>query len=211
MTIKGILFDLDGTLLYTNDLVVESFQYTFKKVLNMEINRQEVIKYFGEPLETTFARFAPEKINILLKTYRQHNHKKHDKLTKIFPGVKETLKNLKTNGYKLAVVTSKKNDIARHGLDFFDILPYFDAMIGADDTNKHKPQPEPVLKALEKLNLTPKEAIMIGDSPYDILCAKNAGVYTAVVKYTEHPWNKLMELKPNYILENLKEVKKILY
>ncbi|MFZ5943074.1 MAG: pyrophosphatase PpaX [Bacillota bacterium] len=210
MNIKGILFDLDGTLINTNDLIVETFQYTYKKILDLDVCRDDITCRFGEPLVDTLAQYCPEKVDLLLKTYRDYNFAKHDDLTTIFPGSKETVIELKKRGYSLAVVTSKKNIGAHQGLNLFGLTPYIDCFIGYDDTTSHKPNPEPALKALEGLRIAPQEALMVGDSPYDILCGKNAGTYTAVVKYTEHSLEKLMELKPDYVLNELGDLLSIL-
>jgi len=208
--IKGILFDLDGTLINTNELIIETFQYTYKNILNLDIPREEIVQFFGEPLVDTLAKYGPDKVELLLKTYRDYNLQKHDEVTTIFPGVKETVISLKKQGYQLAIVTSKKNIGARKGLDLFGLTSYIDFFVGYDDTDKHKPNPDPALKALTGLKLTPQEAIMIGDSPYDILCGKNAGTHTAVVKYTEHSLDKLMDLKPDYVLNQLPDLLNIL-
>lgn len=210
MAIKLILFDLDGTLLYTNDLVIKTFQYTLKNILNREITREELIPYFGEPLVVTLERFSKENVDTLVKTYRDYNHKYHDELTTIFPGVREALQELKDQGYLLGVVTSKLNHVAQRGLDLFDIFSFFDTFVGANDTEKHKPHPDPILKALENLNIKPEEALMVGDTPFDILCGKNAKVSTAVVEYSEHSVEKLQEYKPDYVIENLTDLIKIL-
>lgn len=202
MTIKGILFDLDGTLLYTNDLVIKSFQHTLKNVLNQDVTKEEIIPYFGEPLLDTLNRYSSEKIEELTTTYRAYNHENHDELTKIFPGVKEGLKSLKNEGYLLGVVTAKINPVAKRGLDLFDIYPYFDTFIGAYDTEKHKPNPEPIFKALENLKLKPEEVLMVGDTPFDILCGKNAGVSTAIVNYSEHTKEKLLKYEPDYFIDS---------
>ncbi|MDK2823647.1 MAG: pyrophosphatase PpaX [Clostridia bacterium] len=210
MSIRGILFDLDGTLINTNELIVETFQYTYKKILQLDVPREEITQYFGEPLVDTLAKYDSEKVDLLLKTYRDYNYLKHDELATIFPGVKDTIRTLKENGYKLAVVTSKKNEGARKGLSLFGLTPYIDYLVGYDDTKKHKPNPDPALRALQALKLNPEETLMVGDSPYDILCGKTAGTYTGIVKYSEHSLEKLMELKPDYVLNQLPDLLKIL-
>lgn len=206
MNIKGILFDLDGTVINTNDLVIKSFQHTLKNKLNLEVTRGELVPFFGEPLVDTFARYSADKVDLLVTAYREFNRQEHDNLTTIFPGVKETIIQLKNEGYLLAIVTSKKNASAHQGLRLFGLEQYFDCFVGYDDTEKHKPNPEPVFQALASLSLKPEQAIMVGDSPYDILCGKNAGTATAVVKYSEHPLEKLMEYKPDYVLNDLTDI-----
>jgi pyrophosphatase PpaX len=206
MKLKAILFDLDGTLINTNELIVETFQYTYKTILNLDVPREEIVQYFGEPLIDTLAKYDSQKVETLLKTYRDYNFKRHDEIVTIFPGVKETLIQLKDKGYLLAIVTSKKNNAAQKGLDLFELSPLFDCLVGCDDTEKHKPNPDPILKALDNLNLEPQEALMVGDSPYDLLCGKNAGTFTAVVKYTEHSLERLISLKPDLVLDQIQDL-----
>lgn len=206
MTIKGILFDLDGTLINTNKLIIETFQYTYKNILGLDVSREEIVENFGEPLIDTLAKYGPDQVELLLKTYREYNFKRHDELTTIFPSVKDTLILLKEKGYLLGVVTSKKNTAAKKGLDLFELTPYIDCLVGYDDTKDHKPHPAPIMKALTDLALDPHQALMVGDSHYDLLCGKNAQTKTALVKYTEHSLEKLLALKPDYVLNELKDL-----
>ena len=96
------------------------------------------------------------------------------------------------------------------GLNLFQLSPFFDCLVGYDDTEKHKPNPDPIFKALECLKLDPCDALMVGDSPYDLLCGKNAGTFTAVVKYTEHSLKTLLDLKPDFVLNQIQDLSEIL-
>jgi len=210
MQIKAVLFDLDGTILYTNDLIVNSFQFTLKKILGLTITREEIVECFGEPLYKTLGKYSSERLEELVKTYREYNLECHDSQTKIFPDVISTLKILKNSGYKLGIVTSKINQVALRGLELFDLIKYFDCFVGANDTAKHKPDPEPLLIALDRLRIQPENAIYVGDSPYDLLCGRNAKTLTAAVEYSEYPLERLIECNPNYILKNLSDITQIL-
>jgi pyrophosphatase PpaX len=203
MAIRIVLFDLDGTLLDTNELIIQSFQYTYKKHLEKEVPREEIIKTFGEILKNTFERECKGCVEEALGTYRHFQMLNFNKLITIHTGVKEGLKALHRKGYKLGVVTSRLNDSALKGLRMFDIEHYFDSIIGASDTNKHKPDPTPIYMALEELGGDPKEAVMIGDSPYDILCAKNAGVQSIVVSWSALPREMYMQYHPDHVVESM--------
>ncbi|MBP2653176.1 MAG: ppaX [Firmicutes bacterium] len=206
MRYKGILFDLDGTLLDTNKLIIESFQHTFKVHYNREVDLDVVRAYFGRPLRAALEYLGPDKIDELTRTYREFNAANHDRLTGIFPGVAETIKSLYEQDIRLAVVTSKMQARARKGLELFDLEKYFCTIVGCDNCQKHKPDPEPVQRALNELGLIGEDCLMIGDSPFDLASAKAVGVKTAAVRWTEVPWNFLMEENPDYILDNIKDL-----
>jgi pyrophosphatase PpaX len=207
--IKAVLFDLDGTLIDTNDLIIQSFKHTYRKHLNKDVPDSEIVMHFGEPLLATLARYDEANADILIQTYRAHNETVHDELTKEIVGVKETLRELKTLGIKIGVVTSKRRELAIRGLKLFNLHELMEVIITPEDTVKHKPEAEPVLKACELLEISPKEALMVGDSHYDILCGKNAGSKSCLVKYTALPVDKIMKHNPEYAVEEIKDILKI--
>lgn len=204
--IKGIFFDLDGTLINTNKLIVSSFQYVFKENLDLMVEEQEIVQYFGEPLSYTMAKYTEDRVEELVKKYVEYSLSIHDEYTEGFNGVEEGLCYLREKGFKLAVVTSKRRNTALRGLRLFDLEKYFDVIISPEDTEKHKPCGEPVLKACEVLNLSPEEVLMVGDSHNDILCGRNAGSKTCLVKYTALPLEKLLEHKPDYVIESIEDI-----
>jgi pyrophosphatase PpaX len=206
MRYKGICFDLDGTLLDTNKLIIKSFQHTFKVHYNQEVDLNVVRAYFGRPLRAALEYLGPDKIDELTGTYREFSAANHDRLTGIFPGVAETIKTLYEHDIRLAVVTSKMQSRARKGLDLFDLAEYFPVIVGCDNCQKHKPDPEPVQRALTELGLMPSDCLMVGDSPFDLASAKSNGVKTAAVRWTEVPWNSLLAEKPDYILDKMKDL-----
>ena len=204
--IKAVLFDLDGTLVDTNNLIIQSFKHTFKKHLNIDVPASEIVMHFGEPLIETLSRYDKDNADILIQTYRAHNEAIHDELAKEIVGSKETIKELKALGIKVGVVTSKRRPIAERGLKLFNLYDLMDVIITPEDTPKHKPEGEPVEKACEILNIKPCEAIMVGDSHYDILCGKNAGAKSCVVKYTALPLQKIMDYDPDYSIDEIRGI-----
>lgn len=210
MPIKGILFDLDGTVINTNDLILHTFDYTFDKILNLKVPTEQLIQTFGRPLHQVMAEFDAEKADLLLTTYRAYNAQVHDQMITLFPKVAETLGTLQDLGYKLAIVTSKKNDIALRGLDLFHLTPYFDVFIGSEDTILHKPNPDPLLKALDLLGIAPNEALMVGDSPYDLISGQQAGTKTIGVAYSVHGSDVLQSHHPDYMIDQFDDILNIL-
>ncbi len=209
MTIKGILFDLDGTLLETTPLIIRSFQHAFTTVYNRPIAESDVFSFFGKPLRAAMEALGPDKTEELLQAFREYNLAHHDELVTIFPDIEATLAELEASGLKLAIVTSKISKTARRGLALFDLEKYFSVIIGLEDSLRHKPEPEPVLTALALLGLAPEECLMVGDSPFDILSAHRAGVEAAAVSWSHVDWNEVLATEPEYILSNIRQLKEI--
>jgi len=184
MKYKYVLFDLDGTLIDTNSLIIDSFKYTYKTHLGIDVPEEEILKYFGEPLIVTLRRYSEEQADAMYQTYITYNEAKHDSSVSLCGDIKGMLEQLKNLGCTLAVVTSKRGKVAMQGLELFDIKKYFDVIVTLEDTELHKPHPAPVLKALELLNAKPEETIMVGDSIFDIQCAHGAGVKAVLVKWS---------------------------
>lgn len=180
--INTIIFDFDGTLVNTNDVIIEAWQHTYRHYGREEKPVDYITRFFGEPLITTMAREFPEvPPEESAEVYRAHQRAKADELVKLFPDIPRLLKTLKGKGYKMGIVTSRTGESTAFYLKMFGIGQYFGGIVSCDDTDKHKPDPEPVLLGLAKLNAEPEEAIMIGDSFFDMKCANNAGVMTVLV------------------------------
>lgn len=205
--INCVLFDLDGTLLDTFNLVTKSFQHTFRQHFGREITAEEILPFFGEPLWVTMERFSKEEAQELMKTFRRFNLAHHDDLATLFPGTKETLEVIKAKGIAIGVVTSKVKLTALRGLELFELEPLINVCIALEDCANHKPHQEPIFNALDALGITDRaEVLMVGDSPFDIQCAHNAGVKSAAVAWSLIPQEVIAAAKPDYIIHNLQEV-----
>jgi len=181
---KYILFDFDGTLVNTNDVILASWQHTYRHYLGHEVPQERITACFGEPLLLTMEReFPGVDPNDAAEVYRSFQAEHADRLVTLFPGIRELLTDLKNAGYVLGIVTSRTRVSALRYMDMFDITSYFSDMVTCDDTDIHKPNPEPLLLAMSKLGAAAEESIMIGDSPFDIKCANNAGVDSVMVNW----------------------------
>ena len=182
--LKYILFDFDGTLVNTNDVIIASWQHTYRTYLGHEAPVEHITACFGEPLLLTMAREFPNvPPEASAEVYRNYQKEHADQLVTIFPGVKEMLQDLKEKGYVLGIVTSRTRESALRYMDMLGITSLFDDMVTCDDTTVHKPNPEPLLLGMAKLGASPEESVMIGDSPFDIKCANNAGVRAVMVDW----------------------------
>lgn len=207
--IKGILFDFDGTLANTIDLIMAAFEHTFKECLGRQFNREEIVSGFGLPLGEAMAKYTPDPkmVEYMREVYRDFNMAHHDEMIKTIPGVQEAVAQLQSEGYKMAVVTSKKTPMALRGLKCCGLDGYITTVIGCDDTAHNKPHPEPMLVGAKKLELTPEECICIGDSPFDLQSGHSAGAVTVAVRYTSFAWDKMLaEGKPDYVIDNMLEL-----
>lgn len=211
--LNTVLFDFDGTIMDTNELIVQSWQHTFKTVEGKHRAEEEILSTFGEPLHTTMEKLLPQiPVEEGISIYRNYHYDHFVSLINIFPGILELIKTLKEKGYKVGLVTSRLWHTTEIGLKKYDLEKYFDTIVTCDDTDKHKPDPEPARIALERLESKPEEAIMVGDSIFDILCAKGAGVKAALVGWAlaVNEGDKAGENAPDYIIEKADDLLSIL-
>lgn len=204
--INCVLFDLDGTLIDTNQLIIDSFQYTLKRHIGIDVPAAEIILTFGRPLADILEEYCFDKAADMLQTYREYNESRHDTTTKLIPGVKETLSQLKSAGVILGVVTGKRRQLALRGLRLFGLDAYMQVIVTPEDTTEHKPHPAPVLKALELLGEQPDHTVMVGDSTLDLACARAAGTYTAAVGWSVAPRKLLLAEKPDFVLHRMTDL-----
>ena len=176
------LFDLDGTVLDTTDLIVASFLYTFETGLGQAVTREQLMVHFGRPLVEQFRLMRPDlldhQIDRLVRLYLEHNEAEHDGLVQLVPGADIGLRTLAATGNPLGIVTSKRRDLTRRGLRLFGLDELFSVIVALESTRRHKPHPEPVEYAIKRLKADPKRTIYVGDSPYDMMAGHAAGVRT---------------------------------
>lgn len=208
--ITTLLFDLDGTLIDTNELIIASYLHTLEKYYPGKYAREDVLPFMGPTLHEAFGSINPDRVEEMIIEYRTFNLAQHDALVREFPGVYETVKILKEKGYKLGVVTTKRLDVALRGLRLMNLAAFFEVIIAYDHVEKVKPDPEPIFKALEQLGSKPSEAIMVGDNYHDILGGKNAGTLTAGVAWSIKGRDYIAKYEPDYILEQMPDLLTIL-
>ena len=208
MTLQGVLFDLDGTLINTNELIFQSYDYALDKVLHTNLPRNVLTDTFGKPLQQIMQELGGAQAEPLREAFVAYTLAHEDQIT-LFPHVEETLIQLKASGIDVALVTSRLYQGALRDLNLFELVPYFDAIITPEATQKHKPHPEPAQKAAAALHLHPHQVIFVGDSSHDLQCGRSAGCQTAVVSYSVFPQNELLQCQPHYIIDDLLELVEI--
>jgi pyrophosphatase PpaX len=208
--ITTLLFDLDGTLIDTNELIISSFIHTLNHYYPDQYKREDVLPFMGPPLADTFMKIDSERVDEMIERYRKYNLENHDLLVKEFDGVYETIQALHEQGYKMAIVSTKIRDTVIKGLRLTKLDKFFDVVVGLDDVKHAKPDPEPLQKALHQLGSTPDEALMIGDNSHDILGGKNAGTKTAGVAWSAKGKEYLAQFEPDYMIEHIQDLFDIL-
>ncbi|MHA6251782.1 pyrophosphatase PpaX [Oceanobacillus sp. CAU 1775] len=205
MSIRTILFDLDGTLIDSNQLIFTSFKHTFDSY-NLNFTDEEILEFNGPPLIETFTKIDPLRVDEMVETYREHNKLVHDEFVKVFPEVIETLEILQQKNIKMGVVTTKMAPGVKLAMELTGIEKYFGSIVTLSDVTHAKPHPEPVLKAMHELGGVPETTLMVGDNSHDIEAGKNAGVRTAGVAWAQKGRERLLSYQPNYMLENMKDI-----
>ncbi|MCA0971632.1 pyrophosphatase PpaX [Halobacillus litoralis] len=206
MSIRTILFDLDGTLIDTNELIIASFQHTIRQYGDREYKREEVLDFIGPPLKESLEKINPDRVGDMIETYRTHNVEHHNEYVKAYDGVVETVKKLKDAGFKLGIVTTKMRYTVNMGLELTDLDGLFETVVTLDDVEHAKPHPEPIETALKALGSEPAETIMVGDNTHDIEAGQNAGTKTAGVAWTVKGREVLDRLEPDYMLEQMSDL-----
>lgn len=196
--IEAILFDLDGTLVDTKDLIVTSFQKASVEVLGREIPAEQILPFIGIPLINQMKVLAPGHEDALSDAYRRINHELHDEMIAYFDGTREMLEELRASGKRLGVVTSKRKGPALQALESFDLQDYFEFIVGMEDTEKHKPEPEPLLLGAKLLNATDEPCVYIGDSPFDMQAGRAANMYTIAANWGMFTREELLEAGARY-------------
>ena len=203
-----ILYDLDGTLINTNKVIIESFRATFHKHFpNISLSRDQILSFIGPTLQDTFEVYTndPFLIQEMINTYRTFYIDYEMGNFEIYPDVIETIKKLKQQGYQLGIVTSKFKEAAWPSFTYYSLQDYFEVFVALDDVEQPKPNRNPIDIALRRFPSNGK-TIMIGDNQGDILAGKNAGIYSAGVAWSEKGSAHLMEVHPDFMLGTMNDI-----
>ncbi|MDB4950305.1 MAG: Inorganic pyrophospatase PpaX [Gemmatimonadetes bacterium] len=206
--IRAVLYDFDGTLADSTELIMRCYRHTMREHLG-DVPPDDVwLAGFGMTLESQIARFARSDVEAveMLDTYRAYQRIHHDDLLRPFPGAAETVAELERRGVPMAIVTSKHRHATLQGMHLCGIVEHFDVIVTPEDVTHAKPHPEPVLKALEMLGVAPHEALFIGDSPHDMVAGRAAGTRVAAALWGPFPRARLEAEHPDAWLREQRDV-----
>ncbi len=207
--IKAVLFDFDGTLMNTNALVFATYNYAFNRVFGRDITDEEIHILFGRPLYSSLADFGEENQDALFKAYMEFDDEKSFP-SKPFAGAPEGVKRLHEAGFYTGIVTSKRRDKLPEGVRELGLTDDdFDVYITPEDTERHKPLPDPIIEACRRLGITTAECMYVGDSVFDLECGVSAGAAVAGVNYSTTR-EALLKYNPAYMVDSLADLAKML-
>lgn len=207
-----LLFDLDGTLIDSIRLIIDSYHHAAASHGLEPRTDDEWLHGIGTPLRVVFGQLgvSAETVEALVVTYRDYNIANHDARVIPYVGAPELIRRVRRAGYHIGLVTSKNRMGALRGLKLAGIDDQFDVLVGADDVTHPKPHPEPALRALEQLGTRPANALFVGDSIHDMQCGRAAGVQTAAVLWGPFRREDLEGAAPDYWLEKPEDLLQVL-
>jgi len=201
--LQTVLFDLDGTLIDSIRLILDSYHHTLTQHNLPARSDEEWLRGVGTPLHVQFSPWhdTPEMLEAMIATYREFNLKHHDRMVTVYPGVVEAVREIKSAGIQTGLVTSKNRQGALRGLALVGLEALMDVMVCADEVNNPKPHPEPVEKAVTLLGMDPARTVYVGDSIHDMHSGRAAGVKTAAALWGPFGRSHLESARPDYWLE----------
>jgi pyrophosphatase PpaX len=202
-----ILFDLDGTLIDSVGLIRESHRFAVREVLGADLPDEVLVANVGRPLIDQMRVFSADRAEELLQVYRRWNHANTEALLRAYPAMEDLLAELRAEGRRLGIVTSKSHPTVDLAFAVLPLRHHLDVVIAAEDTDRHKPDPEPVLKALERLGATPERAVYVGDAPFDLRAARAAGVAAVGVTWGFFPRETLEAERPDLLVDTVEELR----
>ena len=206
--VRAVLFDLDGTLLDTIELILTSFRHATKEVLGSALPDEVLTRNIGIPLRVQMREFSddPGEADEMLRIYREHNGEIHDAMVAAFPGVRVMLDGVAGLGLPMGVVTSKSRPLALRGLEITGLAAYFDALVTSDDTEIHKPDPYPLNVAADALGVQLRYCVYVGDSPHDVRAAVDGGAVAVAATWGVADDPELLTEGPDIVLDSVAQI-----
>jgi len=208
MRFRTVLFYLDGTLIDSAAMILASFRHATRTVLRREVPDADLLSTVGggSHLRAQMLGLDADRSDELMRVYREHNEPLHAELQPC-AGILDVLARLRAEGRHLGIVTAKHHRTVRLAFDVLPLEPYFDAVVAAEDTERHKPDPEPILFALDRLGARAEEAAYVGDAPFDVAAAKAAGVFAVAVTWGGiHARDRVAAERPDAIVDDPEEL-----
>jgi pyrophosphatase PpaX len=211
MSFPVVLFDLDGTVIDSGAIILASMRHATREVLGVEPPDEELMAAVGGPgLEAQMRAFAPDRVDELVTVYRAHNEPLHGDLV-CCAGMDDVLVQLKEEGRRLGIVTAKRRATVDLAFANVPVGHLFETVVGGDETERHKPDPAPLLLAAQRMNVNPDDCAYVGDSPFDMRAAKAAGMHAVAVTWGGiHAREALEREQPDAIVDEAEDLLDVL-
>jgi HAD superfamily hydrolase (TIGR01549 family) len=207
---KGIIFDVDGTLTYTNQLIFDSFNHITGKYLGKKYSDDEVIALFGPTEDVILKQICPDEYDSARRDYYSY-YKDNHSIAQLYDGIRSLIIEIKNSNILLSIFTGKGRTSALITLDEYGLTDYFDMIVSGDDVENHKPSPEGIIRFLNNYYLKPNEVLMIGDAPSDIIAANGAGVEIASVVWDSYAEEEVRKLNSKNIFHKVDELREFIF
>ena len=206
----GIIFDIDGTLTSTNELIFAAFKHVTEKYLNKKVTNEEIISLFGPTEDVILKEWMKDDYEDARKEYLAFYEAKHHVMADVYPGIREALLYIKSKNIPLSIYTGKGRGSTDITLKKIGVYDFFDMIVTGDDIEDHKPSPEGIDIFIERFKLKRERVLMVGDAPADVFAARNAGVKVASVVWDSYAKEKVLEMKGDFVFETVDELMKFL-
>jgi pyrophosphatase PpaX len=204
--LQCVVFDMDGTLTQTNQLIYDSFNYIAQKYAGRTFSIPEITAMFGPPEEGALLGIVrQDQLKEVMADYLTFYRTQHNRLARLFPGIDDVLKFIRQRGLKLALFTGKGIETTTITLEEFGIKAYFDYVVTGSDVENHKPSAEGLQKILNHFALPPEDVLMVGDHVSDVKAAHEAGVKIAAVVWDSYAKDKVLQMKTDAVFENVQD------
>lgn len=210
MRFKGIIFDIDGTLTFTNQLIFDSFNHIAEKYLGKIFSEKEIIALFGPTEDVILKELCKENFEAAKHDYYNYYRQNHN-IAQLYDGIRELILDLKKQNVLLSIFTGKGRTSSLITLDELGLTDFFDMIVTGDDVANHKPSPEGIIKFLETFKFKSADVLMIGDAPSDIIAAREAGVEVASAIWDSYSIDKVKALNPDNIFHTVTELRNYIF
>ncbi len=195
----GIIFDIDGTLAATHDLIFASFNHVAEKFLNKRLTNEEIVALFGPTEDVILKEWMTDNYETARSAYYDFYESQHNEMASIFPGLIEVIELIKSKNIPLGIFTGKGRDSSVITLKAINLYHHFDLIITGDDVEEHKPSPEGINKFVSEFNLNPQRVLMVGDAAVDVAAAKESGVKGALVLWDDFSRQRFSNVQADFI------------
>lgn len=202
----GIIFDIDGTIVKSNELIFATFNHVTEKFLDKTVTPEEIIALFGPTEGVIIEQLFKENYDEVMMNYYNFYKENHGKMARVFDGITELIDELKSRNILLSIYTGKGKGSTEITLEELGIRDKFDMVLTGDDIEDHKPSPEGVDLFVNKYNLNRERVLMIGDAPPDVKAAKSTGIKIASVLWDSYAKDEVLKMESDYYFNTVEEL-----